>query len=126
VSGHFHDTYGQALANIYACLEMGVHVFDASVAGLGGCPLVANGARRGGDHLIVNLLAFEEEEIAQAGAKCEHCASGADQNLPVAKQATDLPLEPGAAALTFDRIVGLGTFLGHDLPINMSMPGGKG
>jgi hydroxymethylglutaryl-CoA lyase len=38
VSGHFHDTYGQALANIYACLEMGVRVFDASVAGLGGCP----------------------------------------------------------------------------------------
>jgi hydroxymethylglutaryl-CoA lyase len=38
VSGHFHDTYGQALANIYACLEMGVHVFDASVGGLGGCP----------------------------------------------------------------------------------------
>jgi hydroxymethylglutaryl-CoA lyase len=38
VSGHFHDTYGQALANIYACLEMGLHVFDASVAGLGGCP----------------------------------------------------------------------------------------
>jgi hydroxymethylglutaryl-CoA lyase len=38
LSGHFHDTYGQALANIVACLEMGVHVFDASVAGLGGCP----------------------------------------------------------------------------------------
>jgi hydroxymethylglutaryl-CoA lyase len=38
VSGHFHDTYGQSLANIYACLEMGVHSFDASVAGLGGCP----------------------------------------------------------------------------------------
>ena len=38
VSGHFHDTYGQALANIYACLELGVHVFDTSVAGLGGCP----------------------------------------------------------------------------------------
>ena len=38
VSGHFHDTYGQALANIYACLEMGIHHFDASVAGLGGCP----------------------------------------------------------------------------------------
>ena len=33
VSGHFHDTYGQALANIYACLEMGIHTFDASVAG---------------------------------------------------------------------------------------------
>lgn len=38
VSGHFHDTYGQALTNIYACLEMGIHSFDASVAGLGGCP----------------------------------------------------------------------------------------
>ncbi len=38
VSGHFHDTYGQALANVHACLEMGVHSFDASVAGLGGCP----------------------------------------------------------------------------------------
>ena len=38
VSGHFHDTYGQALPNIYACLEMGLHIFDASVAGLGGCP----------------------------------------------------------------------------------------
>jgi hydroxymethylglutaryl-CoA lyase len=38
VSGHFHDTYGQALANIYACLEMGLHVFDTSLAGLGGCP----------------------------------------------------------------------------------------
>jgi hydroxymethylglutaryl-CoA lyase len=38
VSGHFHDTYGQALSNIYACLEIGVSTFDASVAGLGGCP----------------------------------------------------------------------------------------
>lgn len=38
VSGHFHDTYGQALANIYACLEMGISTFDASIAGLGGCP----------------------------------------------------------------------------------------
>ncbi|MEI6025790.1 MAG: hydroxymethylglutaryl-CoA lyase [Betaproteobacteria bacterium] len=38
VSGHFHDTYGQALANIYACLELGIHAFDTSVAGLGGCP----------------------------------------------------------------------------------------
>ncbi|NKF51016.1 hydroxymethylglutaryl-CoA lyase [Shewanella sp. WXL01] len=35
---HFHDTYGQALANILACLETGVSVIDASVAGLGGCP----------------------------------------------------------------------------------------
>ena len=35
---HFHDTRGQALANILACLELGAEVVDASVAGLGGCP----------------------------------------------------------------------------------------
>jgi hydroxymethylglutaryl-CoA lyase len=35
---HFHDTYGQALANILACLEAGVRTIDSSVAGLGGCP----------------------------------------------------------------------------------------
>ncbi|MBS7660582.1 hydroxymethylglutaryl-CoA lyase [Pseudomonas lalucatii] len=38
LAGHFHDTYGQALANIYASLLEGVGVFDSSVAGLGGCP----------------------------------------------------------------------------------------
>ncbi|MBH9551266.1 hydroxymethylglutaryl-CoA lyase [Inhella gelatinilytica] len=38
VSGHYHDTYGQALANVYASLELGVATFDASVGGLGGCP----------------------------------------------------------------------------------------
>jgi hydroxymethylglutaryl-CoA lyase len=38
ISGHFHDTYGQALANIYASLELGVAIFHSSVSGLGGCP----------------------------------------------------------------------------------------
>ncbi|MGE5088878.1 MAG: hydroxymethylglutaryl-CoA lyase, partial [Candidatus Levyibacteriota bacterium] len=38
LAGHFHDTYGQALANVYAALEEGVATFDCSVAGLGGCP----------------------------------------------------------------------------------------
>ncbi|MEY2897921.1 MAG: hypothetical protein RL669_2190 [Pseudomonadota bacterium] len=38
VSGHFHDTYGMAVANVMACLELGVSTFDASIAGLGGCP----------------------------------------------------------------------------------------
>jgi hydroxymethylglutaryl-CoA lyase len=38
LSGHFHDTYGQALVNIYAALEVGVSIFHSSVAGLGGCP----------------------------------------------------------------------------------------
>jgi hydroxymethylglutaryl-CoA lyase len=38
LSGHFHDTYGQALANIYAAMEVGIAIFHSSVAGLGGCP----------------------------------------------------------------------------------------
>ena len=44
LAGHFHDTYGQALANVYASLEMGVAVFDASVSGLGGCPYAPGAA----------------------------------------------------------------------------------
>jgi hydroxymethylglutaryl-CoA lyase len=38
LAGHFHDTYGQAIANVYAAMEAGVATFDSSVAGLGGCP----------------------------------------------------------------------------------------
>lgn len=38
LAAHFHDTYGQALANIYAALEVGVSIYHSSVAGLGGCP----------------------------------------------------------------------------------------
>ncbi|MNP63824.1 Hydroxymethylglutaryl-CoA lyase YngG [compost metagenome] len=38
LAGHFHDTYGQAVANIYASLLEGIAVFDSSIAGLGGCP----------------------------------------------------------------------------------------
>jgi len=38
VAVHFHDTYGQALANIHAVLQQGVSVVDSSIAGLGGCP----------------------------------------------------------------------------------------
>ena len=41
LAGHYHDTYGQALANIYASMELGVATFDSSVAGLGGCPYAA-------------------------------------------------------------------------------------
>lgn len=38
LAGHFHDTYGQGLTNVYAALEVGISIFHASVAGLGGCP----------------------------------------------------------------------------------------
>ena len=38
LAGHFHDTYGMAIANVYASLQAGIAVFDSSIAGLGGCP----------------------------------------------------------------------------------------
>ena len=44
IAGHYHDTYGQALANILISLELGVSKFDCSVAGLGGCPFAGPGA----------------------------------------------------------------------------------
>lgn len=44
LAAHFHDTYGQALANIYAALQMGVSVVDSSIAGLGGCPYAKGAA----------------------------------------------------------------------------------
>lgn len=56
VSGHFHDTYGQALANIYASLEIGVHTFDASIAGLGGCPYAKGATGNVGTEDVLFLL----------------------------------------------------------------------
>jgi hydroxymethylglutaryl-CoA lyase len=56
VSGHFHDTYGQALANIYACLELGIATFDASVAGLGGCPYAKGATGNVATEDVVYLL----------------------------------------------------------------------
>ena len=56
VSGHFHDTYGQALANIYACLELGIHTFDTSVAGLGGCPYAKGATGNVGTEDVLFML----------------------------------------------------------------------
>jgi len=56
LSGHFHDTYGQALTNIYACLELGVHTFDTSVAGLGGCPYAKGATGNVATEDVVYLL----------------------------------------------------------------------
>ncbi|MFI4860611.1 MAG: hydroxymethylglutaryl-CoA lyase [Phycisphaerales bacterium JB063] len=53
---HFHDTYGQALANIYAALQMGVAVVDSSVAGLGGCPYAAGASGNVATEDVVYLL----------------------------------------------------------------------
>lgn len=53
---HFHDTYGQALANIYACLSLGVSVVDASVAGLGGCPYAKGASGNVASEDVVYML----------------------------------------------------------------------
>ena len=56
MSGHFHDTYGQALANTLICLQMGVWQFDASVAGLGGCPYAKGATGNVASEDVVYLL----------------------------------------------------------------------
>ncbi len=56
VSGHFHDTYGMALANVYASLELGIHTFDTSVSGLGGCPYAKGATGNVASEDVVYLL----------------------------------------------------------------------
>ena len=56
VSGHFHDTYGQALANTVACLEMGIWQYDSSSAGLGGCPYAKGATGNVATEDVVYLL----------------------------------------------------------------------
>lgn len=53
---HFHDTYGQALANILACLEAGVAVIDSAVAGLGGCPYAKGASGNVASEDVVYML----------------------------------------------------------------------
>lgn len=56
LAGHYHDTYGQAVANIYASLELGVAVFDSSVSGLGGCPYAKGATGNVATEDVVYLL----------------------------------------------------------------------
>lgn len=56
LAAHFHDTYGQALANLLACLEEGVRTIDASVAGLGGCPYAKGASGNVGTEDVAYML----------------------------------------------------------------------
>jgi len=56
LAGHFHDTYGQALTNVYAAMETGVATFDCSVAGLGGCPYAKGATGNVASEDVVYLL----------------------------------------------------------------------
>jgi hydroxymethylglutaryl-CoA lyase len=75
VSGHFHDTYGQALSNVYASLELGVHSFHASVAGLGGCPYAKGATGNVATEDVIFLLnglgietGIDLDQLVDAGA----------------------------------------------------------
>lgn len=56
LAGHYHDTYGMAIANVHASLQMGLAVFDASVAGLGGCPYAKGASGNVATEDVVYLL----------------------------------------------------------------------
>lgn len=75
LAGHYHDTYGMAIANIVASLDMGLRTFDSSVAGLGGCPYAAGASGNVATEDVVYLLhgmdyatGIDLPRLAQAGA----------------------------------------------------------
>ena len=74
-SGHFHDTYGQALSNIFECLHMGIATFDTSVSGLGGCPYAKGATGNVATEDVVYLLhglgiktGIDLDKLVDAGA----------------------------------------------------------
>ncbi len=74
IAVHFHDTYGQALANIYGALSMGVHIIDTAVAGLGGCPYADGASGNVATEDVVYMLnglgiehGINLDKLAQAG-----------------------------------------------------------
>jgi hydroxymethylglutaryl-CoA lyase len=100
VSGHFHDTYGQALANILACLELGVHVYDTSIAGLGGCPYAKGATGNVATEDVVYMLhgmgietGLNLDALVDAGA----CISGVLGRLPVSRVSRALLAKRGVA-----------------------------
>ncbi|MFL1494341.1 hydroxymethylglutaryl-CoA lyase [Pseudomonas antarctica] len=79
LAGHFHDTYGQAIANIYASLLEGVSVFDSSIAGLGGCPYAKGASGNVATEDVVYLLdglgidtGIDLAQLIRAGQQISH------------------------------------------------------
>ncbi|MFT0476216.1 hydroxymethylglutaryl-CoA lyase [Pseudomonas antarctica] len=79
LAGHFHDTYGQAVANIYASLLEGVSVFDSSIAGLGGCPYAKGASGNVATEDVVYLLdglsidtGIDLAQLIRAGQQISH------------------------------------------------------
>ena len=103
VSGHFHDTYGQALANILACLDLGIHVFDTSIAGLGGCPYAKGATGNVATEDVVFMLqgmgietGIDMDKLVDAGATI----SGVLGRAPASRAGKALLARRGVAVAT--------------------------
>jgi hydroxymethylglutaryl-CoA lyase len=100
ISGHFHDTYGQALANILACLELGIARYDSSIAGLGGCPYAKGATGNVATEDVVFMLrgmgietGLDLDRLVDAGA----FISGVLGRAPVSRVARALLAKRGEA-----------------------------
>ena len=103
LSGHFHDTYGQALANILACLQLGMFTFDTSIAGLGGCPYAKGATGNVATEDVVFMLhgmgihtGLDLDALVDAGATI----SGVLGRAPVARVGRALLARRAAAVST--------------------------
>ena len=92
---HFHNTYGQALANIIACLPLGVATIDSAVAGLGGCPYAKGASGNVATEDVVYMLngmgiktGIDLNKLIAAGSGiCQHLAHGPRSQVAVAELA---------------------------------------
>jgi hydroxymethylglutaryl-CoA lyase len=95
LAGHYHDTYGMAIANIYASLETGLAVFDSSISGLGGCPYAKGASGNVATEDVVYLLeglgiasGVDFERLLAAGEFiCGHLGRGTGSKVAKAKLA---------------------------------------
>ncbi|RTE87380.1 MULTISPECIES: hydroxymethylglutaryl-CoA lyase [Gammaproteobacteria] len=93
---HFHNTYGQALANLCACLPLGVSVIDSAVAGLGGCPYAKGASGNVATEDVLYMLhgmgietGVDLDKVIRAGHEiCQHLEHGPRSNVSLAALAT--------------------------------------
>ncbi len=93
LAGHYHDTYGMAIANIHASLQMGMSTFDASVAGLGGCPYARGASGNVATEDVVFLMqgmGIETDVDLQALVDCADWISQQMGRRPASKVARAL------------------------------------
>jgi isopropylmalate/homocitrate/citramalate synthase len=100
---HFHDTYGQALANIVAALEMGIAIIDSAVAGLGGCPYAPGASGNVASEDVLYMLdgmgvetGVDLKALAESGrfiARALHREPGSKANIALSRRVDALSIE---------------------------------